>query len=129
MGTNKKQPKPIYGVILFVFFSILSILFFIYKDKIIDNTFGDINADARKQLETYVEAPAVVVSRESEGGRRSRTVFTIQFRDEDNVLHTSRLYENALYSTQKGDTIKIYYDPENPMLIESEIVYKEIMRK
>ena len=125
METKKKQPKPIYGIILFIFFSVLSVAFFLNKDKIIPNQ----NAAYEELYSTFLQSEGTIIDFESTGGRRSRIIYTIQFRDqEDNLITVTKDHWQTM-PLSKGDKVIMYYNPQNPREATPEKRWKEIMRK
>lgn len=125
MQQTRKKFKPYHIVLIILIFTLSGVLY-LYKDKIIP----DLNEPYREQYSTYIRTSAVIVSKNVEPGRRgSKTISTIQFYDAEGGLHTSKLEDNGLERNDKGDTIKIYYDPQNPDVnVQSEKGYKEIMK-
>jgi len=125
MATQKKQIKPIYGILLIGFFSALSIVTFIYKDKILPNQ----NAAYEELYSTFIQAEGTIVSSESTGGRRSRITYTIQFRDQDDNLITVTEDNWQTMPLKNGDKVIMYYNPKDSKKATPESRWKEIMKK
>jgi hypothetical protein len=125
MATQKKQIKPIYGILLIGFFLALSIVMFIYKDQVLPNQ----NAAYEELYSTFIQAEGTIVSSESTGGRRSRRTYTIQFRDQDNNLITVTEDNWQTMPLKNGDKVIMYYNPKDPKKATPESRWKEIMRK
>ena len=124
MATQKQQLKPIH-IFIFVLMSILSVVFFLYKDKIIPNP----NAAYEELYSTFLQAEGTIISSENIGGRRSRTIYTIQFRDQDDNLITVREDHWQTMPLSSGDKVTMYYDPKDSKTATPEKRWKEIMRK
>ena len=125
MATQKKQIKPIYGILMIGFFSVLSVVLYMYKDKIIPNQ----NAAYEELYSTFLKTEGTIVGSEGTGGRRSRTTYTIQFRDQDDNLITVREDHWQTMPLNSGDKVIMYYNPKDPNEATPEKRWKEIMRK
>ena len=125
--TTQKKPNKTLGVFLFVFFAALSIVFFMYKDKIIPNP----NAAYEELYSTFLQSEGTIIDFESTDGRRggSRITYTIQFRDQEDNIITVREDHWQTMPLSKGDKVIMYYDPQNPQKATPEKRWKEIMRK
>ena len=124
--TTQKKPNKTLGVFLFVFFAALSIVFFMYKDKIIPNP----NAAYEELYSTFLQSEGTIIGFESTGGRRgSRITYTIQFRDQEDNLITVREDHWQTMPLKNGDKVIIYYNPKDPKQASPEKRWKEIMRK
>ena len=123
--TTQKKPNKTVGVLLFVFFAALSIVLFIYKDKIIPNP----NAAYEELYSTFQQAEGTIISSESTGGRRGRIIYTIQFRDKDDNLITVKEDHWQTMPLHNGDKVIMYYNPQNPIDATPEKRWKEVMRK
>ena len=122
---RQQQIKPIYGILMIIFFSALSIVFFLYKDKIIPNP----NAAYEELYSTFQQAEGTIISSESTGGRRGRIIYTIQFRDKDDNLITVKEDHWQTMPLHNGDKVIMYYNPQNPIDATPEKRWKEVMRK
>lgn len=125
----RRKLNPAQAVIIVLCFA-ASIAFLIFKDDIIA-MIPDNNAGYREQMAKYEKAEATILEQEYVRGRRgpARLVSTVKFTDNEGNEYTYRLDDNALQGTEPGETVIIYYNPENPdYRVESERVYKEIMR-
>ena len=125
MITDKKPVKPIYGILLFVFFAALSVVFFMYKDKIIPNQ----NAAYEELYSTFLKTEGTIISSESTGNRGNRITYTIQFRDQDDNLITVTEDHWQTMPLHNGDKVIMYYNPQDPRQATPEKRWKEIMRK
>ena len=124
MEQRQTKFKPFHGVLIVAMVA-LTIGIYAYKDKIMP----DLNVPYREEMSAHVKTQAEVITREADRGRRgSNIVVTVQFRDTDSVLHTARITDNRLQSVSQGETITIYYNPENPKEARSEASYREIMK-
>ena len=123
--TTQKKPNKAIGVFLFVFFAALSIVFFMFKDKIIPNQ----NTAYEELYSTFLQAEGSIINSESTGGRRSRITYTIQFRDQDSNLITVKEDHWQTMPLDIGDKVLMYYNPQNPQEATPESRWKEIMRK
>ena len=121
---QKQQLRPI-QIILFVIMSIVSIVLFMYKDKIIPNP----NAAYEELYSTFLQAEGTIVSFENTGGRNSRITYTIQFRDQENSLITVKEDHWQTMPLNIGDKVLMYYNPDDPNDATPESRWKEIMRK
>mgnify|MGYP003623362297 CR=1 FL=1 len=124
MATTQSKLKPFQIVVVLVII-VLSVVLFLYKDKILPNP----NAAYEELYSTFQQAEGTIVSIENAKGRRSGTVFTIQFRDQNNNLITVTENNWQTAPLNKGDKVTMYYNPENPHKATPERVWKEIMRK
>jgi hypothetical protein len=104
---------------------VVSVVFYLNKDKIIPNP----NADYEELYSTFLQAEGTIVSSESIGGRRSRTIYTIQFSDQANNLITVTEDSWQTMPLKKGDKLLMYYNPQNPQQATPESRWKEVMRK
>ncbi|UUV20868.1 DUF3592 domain-containing protein [Paenimyroides aestuarii] len=91
-------------------------------------------AETKERLKNYVRAEAEIITTESNGriGKGADVIYTVQFMVENTQsLKTANFggredgWSDNNY--KKGDKVVLYYDPENPNLIESEIKYKEVL--
>jgi len=123
--TTQKKPNKALGVFLFVFFAALSIVLFMYKDKIIPNQ----NAAYEELYSTFLKAEGTIISSENTGGRRSRIMYTIQFRDQSDNLITVKEDHWQTMPLHSGDKVIMYYNPQNPREATPESRWKEIMRE
>ncbi len=100
---------------------------FMFKDQILPN----LNAGYKEQYAAYVKASAEVVSVRHEKHRRgSIRIIKVQFRDEEEQLHTVELEDRGLDTHDEGETVKVYYNPENPRFSAvSEDSYRNVMGK
>ena len=122
---RQKQIKPIYGILMIIFFSALSIVLFIYKDKIIPNQ----NAAYEELYSTFLQAEGTIISFENTGSRRNLITYTIQFRDQNDNLITVKENHWQTMPLNAGDKVIMYYNPLNPREATPESRWKEIMRK
>ena len=121
---QKQQLRPI-QIILFVIMSIVSIVLFMYKDKIIPNP----NAAYEELYSAFLQAEGTIVSFENTGGRHSRIIYTIQFRDQENSLVTVKEDHWQTMPLSIGDKVLMYYNPDDPNDATPESRWKEVMRK
>lgn len=125
-----KKIKPVQIVVL-ILGALLTISVFLFQGEIKEAIgFTDINAPYREQYKTYESAKAEVVSANvSKGKRGSRTTLKVQFRDKNDNLITGEIDQNGLSQSAIGDSITIFYNPEQSQSVVSEASYKEIMGK
>lgn len=119
--------KPLHIVVIIAMLA-LTVVIFLFKDKITP----DLNAPYRESFANYEKAEAVILDQRYNRGprNRSRLISTIQFRDCNGDVHTYDLNDNTLDGKMKGDTVVIYYDPEEPQFeVKSEQVWREVMRQ
>lgn len=124
MEPAEKKFKPIHGVLIVAMLA-LTVVMYMFKDRILP----DLNEPYREELSTHIKTDATVISKEAERGRRGSDItVTVQFRDEEEVLRTAKIYDNRLQTVSSGDVLTIYYNPENPKEARSEAGYNEIMK-
>jgi hypothetical protein len=123
--SSAKKLKPLH-IALIVGAWIVFGLFYLYKDKILPNP----NEAYKTEYATYIKTNAVIVSQKGNGrtGRKAATLWTLQFRDQNGELKTREEQQWTLLGKEKGDSVTIYYNPQNPSQIVSEDRYKEITK-
>jgi hypothetical protein len=104
---------------------ILCAVFYLNKDTILPNP----NATYEELYSTFVSTEGTIVNMESTGGKRSRTIYTIQFNDRNNNLVTVTADNWQTMPLQKGEKVTMYYNPQDPKQAQPESHWKEIMRK
>lgn len=103
----------------------LSIVIFLFKDTIVKANPN--NQASQEKYSSFIKTRAAIIERETTRGRRgsSNTTYTVQYRDNNGKLYTTKLSYNSIVSPK--DSTTIYYDPQNPKDIISERTYDEIM--
>jgi hypothetical protein len=86
--------------------------------------------ETRKLYQSYLKAEATIVSQEGNGhvGKNAHTIWTLQFKDDKGVLHTTKMQQNTVLPKDNGTSINIYFNPADPtVLIVDEDNYNEVM--
>ena len=87
------------------------------------------NAAYEQLYSTFLQSEGTIMNMESTGGRRSRTIYTIQFTDQNNNIVTVTADHWQTMPLKKGDKVTMYYNPQDPKQAQPESRWKEIMRK
>ena len=124
MAQAPTKIKP-FHIVLIVLMSALTIALYLFKDEIIPNQ----NASSVELYRTFQQAEGTIVSSEQTGGRSSATVYTIQFRDQDDNLVTVTERNWQTMPLKQGEKVIMYYNPEKPSQAVPEKRWKEIMRQ
>ena len=124
MAATASKVKP-FHIILIILMTALTIVLYLYKDKIVPNQ----NAAYEEHYSTFQQAEGTIVSIEVTGGRRSATIYTIQFRDPSDNLVTVTERNWQTMPLKRGDKVIMYYNPQDPKEATPEMRWKEVMRK
>lgn len=119
------------GFIVLVVLVLGGAVFFMYgpnSDKAKQQT------EIKEQLKNYVRAEAEIITTESNGriGKGADVIYTVQFKEEKSQTFKTANFRGredgwSDNNYKKGDKVVLYYDPDNPNIIESEIKYKEVL--
>lgn len=113
--------------IVFIVLIVLAALGFMYVKVYGPETFT--HSEEKEKYKNYVKTQAAIVAKESNGrvGKGESITFTIQFKDASNQLQTSGLRDNSFAGKAVGDSITVYYDPNDPAVVIDENSYDEVM--
>lgn len=111
--------------VLIVVMVALCVVIFLFKDSILPNQ----NAAYKDQYSKFVKTEAVIVDQEIYRGKKgSNTTWIVEFKDSEGTVHTGRVGQTTTFNKENGESIIIYYDPQDPTTVVSEETYKEVMK-
>lgn len=120
---SQQKIKPL-QIVLIVSMCLLSVAFFLFKDQIIPKANSQETIDLYK---TFVPTKAVVVDFERVTGKRPYNNLVVQYWGADKELYNGKIKQALEYSgTQIGDSVVIYYNPNDPSTHINEAGLKEI---
>lgn len=120
---SQQKTKP-FQIVLIVSMLILSVAFFLFKDQIIPKANSQETIDLYK---SFVPTKAVVVDFEKVNAKRPYNNLILHYWDADKGLHNGKIKQALEYSgTQIGDSVVIYYNPNDPTTHIDEAGLKEI---
>lgn len=120
---QSKAAKIIFIVLLIVF-SGVAYWFYTYGPS------AQHDNEIRELYKDYVKTEATIISTNHNGGigKHSRTIWTIQYKDQNGEFVTSKMNNNEFFGKEKGEKTTIYFDPKKPTVTTSEEQYDEIMK-
>jgi len=124
MAEKSTKPK-LFHFVLIVIMTALTVVLYLYKDEIIPNQ----NASYVEHYSTFQHTEGTIIAIESTGGRRSATVYTIQFHDQNDKLVTVTERNWQTMPLKKGDVVIMYYNPQDPKDATPEKRWKEVMKR
>ena len=111
--------------VLIVLMIALSVAIYMFKDKIIPNQ----NEAYVEQYSTFVKTEAVIVDQEIRKGKKgSSTTWIVEFKDGEGTVHTGRIGQTTTFNKENGESITVYYDPQDPTTVVSEETYKQVVK-
>lgn len=125
MSTKRTKKIGVKQILLIVVMSVFTIAIFLFKDSIIPN----INAPYQEAYATYVMTEATIVDKEIYRGRKgSNTTWIVEFKDDEGNVYRGKISQTNVLGKENGESVVIYYNPEDPAVVVSEETYKEVMR-